>query len=280
MRIHWFPGHMTKALRMLESELKSVDIVVYVLDSRAPSACFSPAFEPIISKRPVVYVLNKADMVERDVLDTVVKKMRSEGKVVITSDSVQKNDKEQVIKALETVSQPIRDKYKAKGVEKTIRAMVIGVPNSGKSTLINSLIKTKKAVTGNKPGVTRGKQWVSVGRHLELLDSPGVTYPDFSDESKAMKLAVLGSIKEDIIDVAELGYEFLYLLQQKYPDSIKARYGVDIDNRQTIEIMEDIGNVRNIQKIRGETDYERIAKILLSDFRKGYLGKLCLEDVE
>lgn len=280
MRIHWFPGHMTKALRMLESELKSVDIVIYVLDSRAPKACFSPAFEPIISKRPVVYVLNKSDMVERSVLDSVVKEMRSEGKIVVTSDSVQKNDKEQVIKALEAVSQPIRDRYKAKGVEKTIRAMVIGVPNSGKSTLINSLIKTKKAVTGNKPGVTRGKQWVSVGKHLELLDSPGVTYPDFADESKALKLAVIGSIKEDIIDVAELGYEFLYLLLQKYPDSIKSRYGIEVDGHETLEIMEAIGSARNIPRVRGEVDYERIAKILLIDFRKGYLGKLFLEEIQ
>ncbi len=280
MKIHWFPGHMTKALRMLESELKAVDIIIYVLDARAPFACLSPSFDNLIAKRPVVFVLNKSDMIEKSDLVKIIKHFENQGKIVVSSNSVQKNDKDAVLSAVERISQPIRERYKLKGVEKTIRAMVVGVPNSGKSTLINSLIKTKKVVTGNKPGVTRGKQWVQVASHLELLDSPGVTYPDFSDEDKSLKLAILGSIKEDILDLGELGYEFVYLLQQNYAQNLSDRYGIDIEGLSTLEILEAIGKSRGVQQLRGEVDYDRIAKLLLTDFRKGYLGKICLESLD
>ncbi len=268
---------MTKALRMLESELNAVDVVIYVLDARAPMASFSPSFSKLVERKPVVYCINKADLVKREELLPWKAYLESKGMTVVFSNSVQKTDKDEIVKTINFVTAPIREKFAKKGVEKTIRAMVIGIPNSGKSTLINSLVKTKKAITGNRPGVTRGKQWVNVGNHLELLDSPGVTYPDFSDQSKGVKLAVLGSIKDDIVDLGELGAEFINLLMEKCPDVITARYGVDIIGKNSTTIMEEIGDKRGVQKIRGDYDYDKIGRLIVGDFRKGLLGKIMLE---
>ncbi len=271
---------MTKALRMLEAELNAVDAVIYVLDARAPMASFSPSFSQLVERKPVVYCLNKADLVDKTELLRWKKYLEDKGMTVVTSNSVQKTDKDEIVKAINKATAPIRERFAKKGVEKTVRAMVIGIPNSGKSTLINSLVKTKKAITGNRPGVTRGKQWVNVGDHLELLDSPGVTYPDFSDQSKGVKLAVLGSIKDDIVDVAELGAEFLNLMLKKTPNAITTRYGIDIENKTCTEIMEAIGEKRGVQKIRGDADYDKIGRLIVGDFRKGLMGKIILETVD
>ncbi len=271
---------MTKALRMLESELTAVDVVVYVLDARAPMASFSPAFSKLVEKKPVVYCLNKADLIEKPELQKWKTYLESLGMSIVTSNSISKTDKDEIIRTINKVTAGVRERFSKKGVEKTIRAMVIGIPNSGKSTLINSLVKTKKAITGNRPGVTRGKQWVNVSDHLELLDSPGVTYPDFSDQSKGAKLAVLGSIKDDIVDLGELGAEFINLILKVNANALINRYGIELDGKTCTAIMEEIGDKRGVQKIRGDYDYDKIGRLIVSDYRKGLLGKIVLEKVE
>lgn len=280
MRIHWFPGHMTKALRMLDAELSSVDCVVYVLDARAPMSSTSPAFDKIIERKPVLYVFNKADLTDRTELSKWKAYFEKCGKKVVIANSAQKTDKNEVIRAITELTSEVSEKFRKKGVTKTVRAMVVGVPNSGKSTLINSLVPQKKAVTGNRPGVTRGKQWVTIGDKLELLDSPGVTYPDFSDEKKAVRLAFLGSVKDDVVDVAELGAEFISFISSEYPEKLTERYGISDFDKTSAEIMEDIGDKRGIPKIRGEYDYERIGRLIITDFRKQYLGKIILEKTD
>lgn len=271
---------MTKALRMLEAELSSVDCVIYVLDGRAPISSTSPSFDNIIERKPVLYVFNKADMTDRAELSKWKSLFEKDGKKVVVANSVGKTDKNEVIKAITDLTSEVSEKFRKKGITKTVRAMVVGVPNSGKSTLINSLVPQKRAVTGNKPGVTRGKQWVAIGERMELLDSPGVTYPDFSDERKAVKLAFLGSVKDDVLDVAELGAEFVSFSKESYPEKLAERYGISDFDRTSAEIMEEIGDRRGVPKVRGEYDYERIGKLIITDFRKLYLGKIILEKAD
>ncbi len=277
MHIHWFPGHMTKAIRMMAEEIKVVDSVIYVLDARAPESCINPAFEEVIGTKPRLYVLNKADMVTQKELIKWVDKFRIQGNKCIYSNSISKADSAVIIKNLLELNEDTIERYRAKGVNKTIRAMVIGVPNSGKSTLINSLVKEKKTVTGNKPGVTRGKQWVSIDKYIDLLDSPGVLYPDFSDQKKALKLALLGSIKDEVVDVTELALEALEFFRADRPEDLKARYKLDSVDGDINELFETIGKKRGIVARGGELDAERIARVIISDYRKGYLGKMPLE---
>ncbi len=280
MFIHWFPGHMTKAIRMMSEEIKVVDSVIYVLDARAPEACINQAFDEVIGKKPRLYVLNKADMVSQKEVIKWVDKFRRQGYKCIYSNSISKSDAPVIVKNLIELNEDLIEKYHQKGVKKTIRAMVIGVPNCGKSTLINSLLREKKTVTGNKPGVTRGKQWVAIDDYIELLDSPGVLYPDFKDQEKAIRLALIGSVKEDVVDVTELALEAIKYFILEHPEELVNRYKLDVLKETALEIMEDIGKKRGVIMRRGEYDYERIAKIVIADFRKGYLGKFPLEKAD
>ena len=280
MFIHWFPGHMTKAIRMMSEEIKVVDSVIYVLDARAPESCINPAFDEVIGNKPRLYVLNKADMVSQKEVIKWVDKFRRQGYKCIYSNSISKSDAPVIVKNLLELNEELIERYHQKGVNKTVRAMVIGVPNCGKSTLINSLLREKKTVTGNKPGVTRGKQWVSIGDYIELLDSPGVLYPDFKDQEKAMRLALIGSVKEDVVDVAELALKAIKYFIAEHPDALINRYKLDELSDNALEVMEDIGKKRGVIMRRGEYDYERIAKIIIADFRKGYLGKFPLEKAD
>lgn len=277
MHIHWFPGHMTKAMRMMAEEIKVVDSVIYVLDARAPEACVNPAFEEVIGNKPRLYVINKADMVTQKELIKWVDKFRIQGNKCIYSNSISKADSAVIVKNLLELNEETIERYRQKGVNKTIRAMVIGVPNSGKSTLINSLLKEKKTVTGNKPGVTRGKQWVSIDKYIDLLDSPGVLYPDFSDQNKALKLALLGSIRDEVVDVTELALDALEFFRNDRPEDLKARYKLDSVDGDINELFETIGRKRGIIARGGELDTERIARVIIGDYRKGYIGKMPLE---
>ena len=280
MFIHWFPGHMTKAIRMMSEEMKVVDSVIYVLDARAPQSCINPAFDEVIGNKPRLYVLNKADMVSQKEVIKWVDKFRRQGYKCIYSNSISKADAPVIVKNLLELNEDLIERYSRKGVNKTVRAMVIGVPNCGKSTLINSLVREKKTVTGNRPGVTRGKQWVAIGEYIELLDSPGVLYPDFKDQEKAMRLALIGSVKEDVVDCAELAIEALKYFIKEHPEELLNRYKLEEVKENALEVMEDIGRKRGVIMRGGELDYERIAKIIISDFRKGYLGKFPLESAD
>lgn len=277
MFIHWFPGHMTKAMRMMKEEMGLVQSVVYVLDARAPMSSVNPAFDEIIGSRPRLYVLNKMDLVPQEEAAKWKSYFEKDGNKCIAANSTVKGGTQKFIGALKELNSDILEKYKQKGVKKTIRAMVIGVPNCGKSTLINSIIGKSRTVTGNKPGVTRGKQWVSIDPYLDLLDTPGTLYPDFADQKKATNLAIIGSIKEDILDISELSREIITFMASYNADALKKRYNLSELSDDANENFENIAKKRGYLSRGGEIDYERAAKSIITDFRKQAFGKVILE---
>lgn len=277
MFIHWFPGHMTKAIRAMRADMAVVDSVIYVLDSRAPLACVNPAFDEIIGVKPRLYVLNKADLVPKEEIDKWKAYFKKENCDCITSNSTKNTNASVFINALRALNKEKIERYKNRGVKKTIRAMVIGVPNCGKSTLINSLVAKKKTITGDKPGVTRSMQWVSIDEYIDLVDTPGTLYPDFSDQKKATSLAMIGSINEDILDIAELAGETIKFLANNYLEQLKARYNLDEIKDNYLDNLTDIAKNKGYLIKGGELDIERAAKAVVNDFRKQAFGKVILE---
>ena len=280
MYIHWYPGHMTKAIRMMQKELTNVDSIVYVLDARAPLSSINSNFNEIIANKPILYVLNKADLVSQDDVINWKNYFDKQGKTCIVTNSTQKGSSKKIIDLLIELNKEKLERYKNRGINKTIRAMVIGIPNCGKSTLINSLIAKKKTITGNKPGVTKGKQWVSIDKYIDLLDTPGTLYPDFSDQKKAGNLAIIGSINESVIDIIDLAYEIIEFLTDNYPTNLKERYNIE----EISEIFEknifEIGKRRGFFVKGGEIDIEKTAKAIVMDFRRQAFGKIILEKVQ
>ncbi|MGB4034424.1 MAG: ribosome biogenesis GTPase YlqF [Christensenellales bacterium] len=278
MRIHWFPGHMTKAFRLIEREMKLVSSVIYVLDARAPLSCINPEFDKLINTKPTLYILNKADLVaQSDILEWIDYFNRKSIKCLQTVSVQRGASRKQIFDALKEINADYLKKFDQKGVRKTIRAMVIGVPNSGKSALINSLLGRKKTVTGNKPGVTRGKQWIAVDKYIELMDTPGTLYPDFKDQTKARNLAIIGSISDDVVDMTELAGELIDFLKKEYPQNLNERYKLDDLSVDTAGILYEIGQKRGFIVKGGEVDIQQTAKAVIVDFRKNALGKIIME---
>lgn len=275
-KINWFPGHMQKALRMMETEAKNVDALIYVLDSRAPFACLNPEFVRIIGSKPILYVLNKIDLADEKKIKEIKTKLPGENKLVIELNSTASGAIGLVTSSLNSLCKATIEKYKNKGVNYFVRAMVLGVPNCGKSTLVNNLCGSKKAITGNKPGVTKGKQWVKLSNNIEILDTPGTLWPNLIDEGEARKLAFIGSIKDDVVEVEQLSLFLLEALLKTYPKELEERFSVQVENKTPLEIMEEIAERRKYVVRGGEIDYERTAKAILDDFRKGRIGKITL----
>lgn len=275
-KINWFPGHMQKALRMMETEAKNVDALIYVLDSRAPFACLNPEFVRIIGSKPILYVLNKIDLADEKKIKEIKTKLPGENKLVIELNSTASGAIGLVTSSLNALCKATIEKYKNKGVNYFVRAMVLGVPNCGKSTLVNNLCGSKKAITGNKPGVTKGKQWVKLSNNIEILDTPGTLWPNLIDEGEARKLAFIGSIKDDVVEVEQLSLFLLEALLKTYPKELEERFSVQVENKTPLEIMEEIAERRKYVVRGGEIDYERTAKAILDDFRKGRIGKITL----
>ena len=277
MHLQWFPGHMTRAIRMMEEEVKLVDGIIFVLDSRAPFACMNKRLEKVFSNKPVLYLLNKSDLVDQADLKKVIKIFESQNKRVITSVGVNEKSLKTIYNAIFDMLKPVLDRYKQKGVKKPLRAMVVGIPNTGKSTVINLLTGGKKARTGDKAGVTKDKQWVKV-KDLELLDTPGTTPPSFDSQENAKFLAYIGSINDDILDFNELAIELIKYLTINYENAIKTTYNVEVLDKTPLEILEEIGAKRGALKKGGEIDYDRVSKLIFTDLRKGKLGKILFID--
>lgn len=279
MMIQWFPGHMTKAIRTMEKDIKVVDLVVYVLDARAPFSCVNPKFAEVVGGKPIIYVLNKSDLADEKQNKKWQNYFTGENSVCIMLNSTQTNSSKLLLEKVDVLLSKKNEKYDKKGVKMVNRAMVIGVPNSGKSTLINNVCGKYKATTGNKPGVTKGTQWVRIGGTFELLDTPGTLWPSFENQEVAKNLAYIGSIKDEVVDQTELSLDFIEKLKNICPDFLKVRYNVNLDQTPA-QILEELCQNRKFLIRGGEVDYERGAKALFDDFRKGRIGKITLEKPE
>lgn len=276
MSVQWFPGHMTKALRMMEENAKIVDAVGYVLDARAPLACFNPSFQKIVGNKPCVFILNKCDLADPSKVDAWCNYFKSRGEKFVKVTATASAEAAKIVAAFESATTAIREKNQKRGVFKPVRCMILGVPNCGKSTLINCLSGRKTTITGDKPGVTKGKQWVRLKNGLELLDTPGTLWPKFDDENLAFELCFVGSIKDDVVDLLEIAYRLLAVIAELYPKALAERYKVDACG-QPSQIFEEIAKKRGFLLRGGDIDDERCAKAILDDFRKGKLGRITLD---
>lgn len=271
--IQWFPGHMTKAMRMMQANLSLVDGLIFVLDARCPAASFNPKLKNLANNKPVLYVLNKGDLADER-SDILLKLIRESGGAAVKINAVNAGSRRDITGAIEKLVAEKRERALEKGYNKVFRFMVAGVPNTGKSTLINLLAGSKRAETGDKAGVTRGKQWIRC-EGFELLDTPGTMPPAFENQVLAARLAFVGSINDDILDLDDIALLLLKELKEKYPKRLADRYGITGD--EPLAMLEDICNRRGFLLRGGEFDYDRAERAVIDDFRKGKLGRITLD---
>lgn len=275
--IQWFPGHMTKAMRMMEESVKLVDGVLVVLDARAPAATYNRNLAALCGTKPVLYVLNKADLADDKKTDAFIGEFAKNGAFALKCSATAPPAAKQIAGKIALV---LREKFardEQKGVVRPPKMMVCGVPNTGKSTAINALSGQKRAVTGDKAGVTRGKQWIRC-TGFELLDTPGTMPPSFDNQELARHLAYIGSINDDILDMDDVALELLREIGQTYPSFLTERYGIE-DFFSPLAMYEQVCRRRGFMLRGGEFDYERGAKAIVDDFRKGRLGRITLDEV-
>ena len=270
--VQWYPGHMAKAMRMLEDNLKLVDAVLLVLDARAPLSSYNPRLEKLAGSKPVLYVFNKRDLADGK-SDVILKAFGAKGRNAVALSAV-KGQARPLLNAMALVTKEKAELLKNKNSSRPLRFMVAGIPNTGKSSLINLLSGGKKAVTGDKAGVTRNKQWVRCGE-AELLDSPGLMPPALENQIFARRLAALGSVNDDILEFDEIALFLLEELARDYPDRLKERYS--IEGGTPLEMLETLCKNRGFLLKGKEFDYERGERALIDDFRKGRLGALTLD---
>ncbi len=279
MKIQWYPGHMTKAIRQMEQNIKLVDLVIYVLDARAPYSCLNPQFPEIVGNKPIIFVLNKIDLADETKTREWQKYFLGENRAVVMQNSTLTNASKSIVAAMEKLLAPKIERNQQKGITMPLRAMVIGVPNCGKSTLINNLCGKYKAITGDKPSVTRSTQWVKIAGNIELLDTPGTLWPAFLDDEVAHNLAYINAIREDILDVSELSLDFIIKMLGSYREQFLNRYSLTFDEeKQPVEYLGEVCEQRKFILRGGELDWERGAKAILDDFRKGRLGAITLDE--
>ena len=267
---------MTKAMRMMEENLSLVDGVIFVLDARCPAASFNLRLKKLANNKPVLYVLNKGDLADERA-DVLLKLIREQGAVAVRINAVNTSSKRDILGAIEKIVAEKRAKALEKGYNKVFRFMVAGVPNTGKSTLINLLAGSRRAETGDKAGVTRGKQWIRC-ESFELLDTPGTMPPAFENQYLATHLAFAGSINDDILDIDDIALALLKELSEKYPRRLLERYS--ITGGTPLEMLEKVCEVRQFLVRGGEFDYERGERAVIDDFRKGKLGRITLDTPE
>ena len=277
MQIQWYPGHMAKARRMLEENLKLIDVVVELVDARAPLATRNPDFDALFSQKSRVILLNKSDLASAEQTKKWIEYYKAQNINAIAFVYTSSAKRKTAVSLIETAAADKVAKMKEKGVIKTVRAMVVGIPNVGKSTFINRIAGETKAKVGDKPGVTKGKQWVKVSPYLELMDTPGLLWPKLENEALAKHLAYIGSINDDIMDAERLAADLLCELMAICPGALKERYKKIEDGMAAHELLEAVARSRGFILQGGVMDTERAARIVLDEFRAGRIAKITLE---
>jgi len=278
MNIQWYPGHMTKTRRQMEQDLKQVDAVCEIMDARIPISSRNPDIDSICGNKPRMVILNRLDLADPDATARWAAYFKKQGIAAVATDC---KSRKGINQFTPTVRQLLHEKIErdaARGMTRALRIMIVGIPNVGKSTLINQISGRKGAKAENRPGVTRGKQWVTVDKDLLLMDTPGILWPKFEDPNVGMMLAYTGAVKDGVMDLEELACRLIELLWQRYPDMVRERYGIDCQpDIPGWQLLEAAGRKRGYLLARGEINTERMAKVLIDEFRGGKLGRLTLE---
>ena len=291
--INWYPGHMAKTRREIIEDLKLIDVVIELVDSRIPISSRNPDIAEITKNKDRIIVLNKCDLSDKKENEKWIKFFKENGLIAIECDSNSGRGVNEVLRAIEKIKEGQMQEYASKGrTGRKIRAMILGIPNVGKSSFINRVSKASRLEVGNKPGVTKKKQWIRLNDKIELLDTPGVLWPKFESNQVALNLAYTGSIKDDVLPQTEIAYELLKYLLENYRSSVSERYKISVEHIEEIlnrdepenyniyEIMLEIGKKRGAIISGGQVDDEKVARIILDDFRSGKIGKITLERCE
>lgn len=279
MDYQWYPGHMTKAKRQMQEDIKLIDLVIELVDARVPLSSRNPDIDELGKNKARLILLNKADLADESQNEKWIAYFKEKGYYALKINSKNKTGIKDINNVVNLACKEKIERDRKRGIiNRPVRAMVVGIPNVGKSTFINAYAGRNCAKTGNKPGVTKGKQWIKLSKTLELLDTPGILWPKFEDQSIGLKLALIGSINDNILDVSDMAYELIKILKENYEKSIPQRFGIDSDD-DPIKIMEGIAIVRGC-KLKGDVpDLEKASSILLEEFRNGKLGKITLDRI-
>jgi len=277
MNFQWYPGHMTKAKRQMQEDIKLIDLVIELVDARIPLSSRNPDIDELGKNKYRLILMNKADLADRKATEQWSAFFKKKGYYVVSLDARSKNGMKSITDIIMEACKEKMERDRKRGIKnRPVRAMVVGIPNVGKSTFINSYAGKACAKTGNKPGVTKGKQWIRLNKSVELLDTPGILWPKFEDQEVARKLAFTGAVKDDILDIEALASLLLENLSSLYPQALEERYKIDTQGTG-FELLENVGRKRGMLVSGGEVNTERAAITVLDEFRSGKLGRLTLE---
>lgn len=280
MNVQWYPGHMTRAKRQMQEDMKLVDLVIELVDARVPASSRNPDIDELGRNKYRLILMNKADLADSRMTELWSSFYREKGYFVRNMDARNNSGMKAVSDIIMEACREKIERDRKRGIKnRPVRAMVVGIPNVGKSTFINSYAGKVCARTGNKPGVTRGNQWIRMGGNVELLDTPGILWPKFEDQEVGLRLALVGSIKDEILNTDELAVKLIHFLTAEYPGLLKERYEVREDE-ESVEILMQIARNRKCLTRGGEPDYSRAASLLIDEFRSGKLGRITLEKPE
>ena len=280
MNFQWYPGHMTKAKRQMQEDIKLIDLVIELVDARIPLSSRNPDIDELGKNKYRLILMNKADLADKEQTKKWAEYFKSKGFFVVSLDARTKNSMKSITDIVMEACKEKIERDRKRGIKnRPVRAMVVGIPNVGKSTFINSYAGKACAKTGNKPGVTKGKQWIRLNKNVELLDTPGILWPKFEDQMVGLRLALIGSIKDEILNIDELAMELIKYLIKNYSGIINARYEVD-ESKELTDIIVDIAKNRNCLLKGGEPDYSKAAALVIDDFRSGKMGCITLESPE
>ena len=276
MNIQWYPGHMNKAFRQMKEDLKLIDLLIEICDARIPVSSRNPEIANLAQGKERIVLLNKSDLADSTATDRWIRHFEKEGVYALAVDARAKKTLRNLDAVVERAMEKKRKRDEQRGIRpRPVRCMVVGIPNSGKSTFINSYAGKAQAKTGNKPGVTKGKQWIRPNKHLELLDTPGGLWPKFEDETVGLHLASVGSIRDELFEITDLVGGLLEILFERYPDALVETYG--IEKQETFAFLSDFAESHGCLRSGGILDIERAGRLLLNDFRSGKWGRLSLE---